>query len=119
MKHEAAEGGRLTAWVIAAAIAVASVLLLGGLVSFLVGGAPSGPMAARNFLGVLARAVGAVHRFDARGLIEGGLLVLLLTPLARLVAGAVQSARRGDWRFVAIGALVACLLLAGILLGTA
>lgn len=118
MKHEAAEGGRLTAWVIAAAIAVASVLLFGGLISFVMGGAPSGPPATRNFIGVLTRAALGIRRFDARGLIEAGLLVLLLTPLARLVAGALQSARRGDWRFVAIGVIVACLLVAGILLGT-
>lgn len=118
MTHESAEGGRLTAWVIAVAVAVASLLLAGGIVSFLVGGAASGPITAHSFLGVLARAWRGIYRFDARGLIEGGLVVLLLTPLARLVAGAVQSARRGDWRFVAIGAVVACLLIAGILLGT-
>lgn len=118
MKHQAAESGRLTAWVIAASVAAASALLVGGLVAFVVRGSASAPISAHSFIGVLSRALHGIQHFEARGLIEAGLVVLLLTPLARLVAGAVQSARRGDWRFVAIGVIVACLLAAGILLGT-
>lgn len=119
MKHAGSEGGSLTAWVIAAAILLASLLLAAGIAAFFLGGSTSTtPLAAHGFLRVVGRAVHGVGHFEASGLIEAGLLVLLLAPFARLVAGAVQSARGGDWRFVAIGIAVAALLLTGILLGT-
>lgn len=118
MKHSAAEGGSLTTWVIAAAIALASVLLAGGVVSFFIGGAAGAPVATHGFLHIVARAFYGVGHWQAAGLIDAGLLVLLFTPFARLIAGAVQSARGRDWRFVAIGIVVAALLLTGIVLGT-
>lgn len=118
MSRDSSESGTLTAAVIGAGVVITALLLTGGLAAFFIAGAHPGPAHGKGFLGVAAQAFDGIAHFTAPGLIEAGLLVLLLTPLARLVAGIVQSARGGDWRFVLVGALVVALLMTGIVLGT-
>jgi uncharacterized membrane protein len=49
--------------------------------------------------------------FDARGLIQLGLLLLIATPIARVVFSVVGFARQRDWLYVAITLVVLTLLL--------
>lgn len=118
MSRDSAESGTLTAAVIGGGVVVTALLLIGGLAAFFVVGARPSPTRGKGFLGVLAQAIDGTSHLTAHGLIEAGLLVLLLTPLARLAAGIIQSARCRDWRFVLVGALVVSLLVTGIVLGT-
>lgn len=118
MKSESSEGGRVTAWVISAAVVLASVLFALGLAVFILQGGAEEPFRVRGILDVAVHAVRGSAHLQPRGFIEAGLLVLLFAPLARLFAGVVGSARRRSWLYVAIGILVMALLLAGILLGT-
>ena len=118
MKGEGTEGGRLTAAVIMAAIVLAAALMAAGVILFLVRGGAGHPFHARSLGELLLNAAGGIFAGRPRSYVEAGLLVLLLAPLLRLAAGAIQSARRGDWRFVLTSVIVAGLLITGILLGT-
>jgi len=44
-------------------------------------------------------------------------VVLLLTPVARLLVGIYVSARVRDWLYVAIGMLVVALVITGVIAG--
>ena len=118
MKAGATERGRLTQAVIMATIILASALFALGLIMFLVQGGSVQPLQGKTFANLVQLAMHGVARMQPIGFIEAGLLVLLLAPLLRLVAGIVQSARVRDWRFVIVGIAVAILVLTGIVLGT-
>lgn len=118
MRPGAAEGGRLTAGIVAFAVAAVAALFIAGLVMFFVRGGPAQPFHVRGFLAVIDHAVYGIARAKPRGFIEIGLLVLLFAPFFRLLAGVIRSARQLDWRFVAIGLFVMALLATGIVLGT-
>jgi uncharacterized membrane protein len=55
----------------------------------------------------------------APGLITAGLLVLLGTPILRVLTAALIFVREGDWYFAFFCLVVLCALAAGILLGRA
>lgn len=118
MRSGATEGGRLTAVVITVSIILASALFMSGLILFLARGGASQPFQVRSLAGLVENAIRGIAGLQPRGFIEAGLLVLLLAPFMRLIAGVIQSTRGRDWRFVIVGVVVAGLLLAGILLGT-
>ncbi len=118
MRSGATEGGRLTAAVITASIILASALFVSGLVLFLARGGASQPFQVHSLAGLMENAIHGIAGMQPRGFIEAGLLVLLLAPFLRLVAGVIQSSRGRDWRFVVVGVVVAGLLLTGIFLGT-
>ena len=48
---------------------------------------------------------------------EAGLLVILFTPLVRLLSGVVTYARAWDWLYVGVGVLVTTLVLVGLFTG--
>lgn len=118
MSRDSSESGTLTVAVIGGGVLITALLLAGGLAVYFIVGTRPGSIRGKGFLFVLSQAIDGISHMTAHGLIEAGLLVLLLTPLARLVAGIVQSARGGDWRFVLIGVSVVALLVTGIVLGT-
>jgi uncharacterized membrane protein len=118
MRSGATEGGRLTAVVITASIILASALFVAGLILFLARGGASQPFQVHSLADLVGNAISGIVRMQPRGFIEAGLLVLLLAPFLRLIAGVVQSTRGRDWRFVIVGVVVAGLLLTGIVLGT-
>ncbi len=118
MKAEATEGGRLTRTVIMVTIVLASALFVLGLILFVVQGGSVQPLQANTLAGLVNRAMHAIAGMQPSGFIEAGLLVLLVAPFLRLIAGVLQSAHGRDWRFVVVGLVVAGLLLTGIVLGT-
>lgn len=56
------------------------------------------------------------HRI-AGNLITTGLLILLATPILRVIVAGVIFARDGDWRFAIFCLIVLCSIVAGVLLG--
>jgi uncharacterized membrane protein len=54
---------------------------------------------------------------DPGGFYELGLMVLLLTPFARVVALGISFTRRREWLFAGISAVVAAMLMIGAVLG--
>ncbi|MGH8321932.1 MAG: DUF1634 domain-containing protein, partial [Gammaproteobacteria bacterium] len=53
----------------------------------------------------------------ASAFLVAGIVVLLLTPIARLLSGVVMSARARDWLYVAIGLIVLALVFVGLFAG--
>jgi uncharacterized membrane protein len=72
------------------------------------------PAAMRGVRGIWNEAI----RFQGRGLIQFGLLLLIATPIARVAVSAFAFARERDWRYVVI-TLIVLALLAYSLLGNA
>lgn len=61
---------------------------------------------------------GDVLAFRASGFLWLGILGILATPSARVVAALVGYARRGDTRMVAVAGLILVVIVAGIVAGT-
>lgn len=97
-------------------LAVFSILV--GLTLFLARGAayfpttPSGPITS-----ILAYVWHEALAWRPSAFLDAGLLVILFTPLVRLLSGVVANARVRDWLYVGIGALVIALVLAGLFTG--
>jgi len=110
----------LTAWILRLSIALCLISIVAGLALFLIHG---GTLQPANPSGSLVDILdGALHRGEALhagAFLVAGLLVLLLTPVTRLLAGIYISARARDWVYVLIGLVVVGLVIAGLLLGQA
>ncbi len=107
-------------------VLVSAAILLTGYVVGLVGNPASFGSHAVEQAHLAGRA-GFPHSFTAvwRGIRRGsgeaitvaGVLLLILTPVAGLLTGAVAFARRRDWLFTAISATVLSVILGSFLLG--
>ena len=115
------EGQRrlINLWILRASIGLSLVSILIGLGVFLVKGADYTP---RPPSGSIASIVGHVWQgalgLHASAFLDFGVLVMLFTPLARLVAGVVANTRSRDWLYVGIGVLVLVLVITGLFMGT-
>jgi uncharacterized membrane protein len=61
--------------------------------------------------GVISSAV----KLDSRGIIQLGLLLLVLTPIARVLLSAVSFGLEGDFTYVGVSLLVLAILIYGLL----
>src|SRR5947209_2831978 len=104
-------------------ILAAMVVLLGG-VLFLVGHGNeittnrefhSQPVDLRSPAGIISDALA----LRSRGIIQLGLLLLIATPVARVLFSVYSFARQGDWIYVAITLLVLAVLLGSLFGGLA
>jgi len=57
----------------------------------------------------------AARHLRPRGLIQLGLLILIATPIARVVFAAIAFARQRDWLYTAVASIVLTALLFGLL----
>ncbi len=112
--------------VLRAGVAVSAATLLAGYVVALVSdpgmfgsrAVEHGHLTARAvFPHSLAAIWDGIGRGRGEAIIVAGLLVLLLTPVAGLVAAAVAFARRRDWLFAAISATVLSVILGSFVIG--
>ena len=102
------------------AIALCLACILAGLAVFLAGGGVRVPATPRgSLLAILGTAFERGEDLHAGALLDAGLLVLLFTPVARLVAGVYVSARTRDWLYVLIGLVVMGLVVTGFFTGQA
>ena len=95
----------------------AGLLILGALLYFvrvLWGGAPANPLEFPRSLGDVFHGIG---HGDPLAILALGLIVLLLTPVARVLISIFAFARERDWLYVAITTLVLLILLVSFLLG--
>lgn len=121
MNHKLTHERRyLTRLILRTSIGLCLVLIVIGLVIFFAQGGthvpvnPSGRFSA--ILGGIAHGGAGLH---ASAFLIGGVVVLLLTPIARLLAGIVMSARAHDRLYAVIGLVVLALVVAGLLIGQA
>ena len=74
---------------------------------------------AGRFSAILGRTLHGGAGLHASAFLTAAIVVLLLTPVARLLSGIVVSARAHDRLYAAIGLLVVVLVIAGLLIGQA
>jgi uncharacterized membrane protein len=99
----------------------AGVTLLGGIMYLAVHGAApasyhvfaSEPAGLRTVRGVLA----GVARGDSASIIQLGVLLLIATPVARVLMSVIGFARERDWMYVACSLIVLALLCWGLVHG--
>jgi uncharacterized membrane protein len=95
----------------------AGLLILGALLYFarvLWGGAPANPLSYPHTLGDV---ISGLAHGDPLAILTLGLIVLLLTPVARVAISIFAFARERDWLYVGITTLVLLILLVSFLLG--
>ncbi|HEX2668234.1 MAG TPA: DUF1634 domain-containing protein [Gammaproteobacteria bacterium] len=110
----------VTRWILRASIGLAVLFLLVGLELFLFRGGVYFPTAPAGAIHVILRDV--VHgmlSLRPSAFLDAGLLVLLFTPLARLLSGVVANARARDWLYAFIGIVVVALVSVGLFAGQA
>ena len=98
----------------AGVIIAASVVLLGGIVYLVRHGEEKpdyrvfvgAPADLRGVSGIVADAL----TFSGRGIIQLGLLLLVATPVARVIFSVVAFALQGDWTYVVITLIVLAVL---------
>jgi uncharacterized membrane protein len=99
-------------------ILAACIVLVGGLVYL---ARHPYPMDYRVFRGeperlrVISRIFSEATAFDGRGLIQLGLLVLILTPIARVTFSVIAFLYQRDWMYVVFTLIVLLLLLSSLL----
>jgi uncharacterized membrane protein len=111
----------VAALVLRAGVALASLLVAVGLALALLQGGP--PVALHDFVGqpVALTGPGGIVTLalagSPLGLVQLGVLVLVATPLARLIVAGVGFLRRGDWLYLGITGVVLLLVAVGWWLG--
>ncbi len=105
----------LLAGVLRAGVLLSAFLVLAGGVAFLAshgldradyGTFRGTPAELRSLRGIAAAAL----RLDPRAIIQAGLLLLIATPVARVISAVVGFGRQRDWLYVGIGLTVLALL---------
>jgi uncharacterized membrane protein len=108
----------LNLWIVRVGITLCVTFCLAGIGVFFAHGGADAPAtltgSLRHIIGEAMRGSVGLH---AGALLYAGLIALLLTPLARLVAGIYVSARARDPMYAVIGCLVLALVLVGIVAG--
>lgn len=108
----------ITTWLLRLSIGSAAFSILVGLTLFLARGAVFFPTTPSGRIDqVLAYAWHEALALRPSAFFEFGILVILFTPLARLLSGVVAYARIRDWSYVVIGIVVISLVVAGQFVG--
>ncbi|HEV3256916.1 MAG TPA: DUF1634 domain-containing protein [Gemmataceae bacterium] len=102
-------------------ITAAAVVLLGGILYLLqngrarvdLGHLPEEPSDLRSPVGIVQDAVA----LQSRGIIQLGLLLLVLTPIARVTFSIYAFARQRDWTYVVVTVIVLAVLLYSLFSG--
>jgi uncharacterized membrane protein len=118
MKEIVRERRLLNVWILRISIVLCALLIVIGLTIFLMHGSvrinstPGGSLS--EMIHASIRGSIGLH---ASAFLDAAIIVLLLTPMARLVAGIYVSARVRDWLYVSIGVLVLALVIIGVIAG--
>lgn len=110
----------VTRWILRASIGLVVMCILVGLELLLFRGGAYFPTPPSGSLPAIARSAWrGMLGMRPSGWFDAALLVVLLTPLARLLSGVVANARARDWLYVLIGVVVMALVSAGLIAGQA
>lgn len=110
----------LATWILRTSISLCLLFIIIGLVIFFVHGGSHIPVNPSGRIGsILDQVLHGGIGFHASAFLDAGIVVLLLTPIARLLSGVVMSARARDGLYVIIGLIVLALVLIGLFAGQA
>ena len=108
------------AWILRLSISLCLLLIVLGLVLFVAQGGSQVPaLPSGSLKDILVAALLRGEDLHAGAFLDVGLIVLLLTPVARLVGGVYISARARDGLYVLIGLVVLGLVITGMIAGQA
>ncbi|MGH8378285.1 MAG: DUF1634 domain-containing protein [Gammaproteobacteria bacterium] len=108
----------LATWILRISISLCLLFIVIGLAIFFIHGASRVPAAPRGHLGsILDTVMHSGIGLHASAFLVAAIVVLLLTPIARLLSGVVMSARARDWLYVGIGLIVLALVIVGLFAG--
>ena len=113
MSEQARHRQLITAWILRVSIGLCLSLIVTGLGLFLWSGERVPVTPGGSLLSMISSAV----QRGSGGLLDLGVIVLLLTPVARLIAGVYVSARARDWLYAMIGVVVLGLVITGLIAG--
>ena len=117
MNHVVRERRLINIWIVRASVTLCFTSILIGLLLFFIHGSqmPTTPA------GSLAHIVHGIFQhgraWHVSGFLDAGLVVLLLTPMVRLLAGVYVSLRMRDWLYAIIGVIVVALVVTGLIAG--
>jgi uncharacterized membrane protein len=120
MNNIARQRQLLAIWILRISITLCLLFIVIGLAIFFIhGGAhiPANPSG--KFSAILDRMLHGGPGLHASAFLIAGIVVLLLTPIVRLLSGVIVSGRSKDWMYVVIGLIVLLLLLVGLFAGQA
>lgn len=107
----------LNIWIVRASVGLCMVCMVAGLALFFLYGSRMPGIPAGSLLHILNRIVLDVSSAQAAAFLDAGLLILLFTPIVRLLAGVYVSLRMRDWLYAVIGLMVVALVGIGLLAG--
>lgn len=108
----------LNIWILRVSIMLCALLIALGLLIFFVRGSGNVQEASSGSLREMIHAsIQGSIGLHAGAFLDAAIIVLLLTPMARLVAGIYVSARVRDWLYVGVGVLVLALVIVGVIAG--
>ncbi|MDE2091734.1 MAG: DUF1634 domain-containing protein [Gammaproteobacteria bacterium] len=108
----------LNIWILRVSITLCALLIAVGLAMFFVHGNTSMPATPSGSLReMIHTSIQGSIGFHASAFLDAAIIVLLLTPMARLLAGIYVSARVRDWLYVGIGVVVLALVVIGVVAG--
>ena len=113
MSEQARHRQFITAWILRVSIGLCLSIIVTGLGLFLWSGERIPATPSGSLLSMISSAV----QRGSGGLLDLGVIVLLLTPVTRLVAGVYVSTRARDWLYAAIGLVVLGLVITGLVAG--
>ncbi len=108
----------LARWILRISISLSLLFIVIGLAIFFIHGGSRIPTTPSGRLTTILDAVmhGGIG-LHASAFLVAAIVVLLLTPIARLLSGVVMSARARDWLYLVIGLIVLALVVAGLFAG--
>ncbi|MDE2234477.1 MAG: DUF1634 domain-containing protein [Gammaproteobacteria bacterium] len=107
----------LNTWILRTSIGACLLLIMVGLAMFFLHGVRLPEPPRGSLWEILRQAIRRGVRLHSDAFLDVAIVVLLLTPMARLLAGVYVSARARDWLYAGIGLLVLALVVSGVIAG--
>jgi len=117
MKEIARERRLLNIWIVRASVMLCLGFIATGLTLYFVHGGHIPIPPAGSLAHILYGIVTGAAVWHAEAFLDAGLLILLLTPMVRLLAGVYVSLRMRDALYAGIGLIVVALVVIGLLAG--
>lgn len=117
MIHIVHERRLLNIWIVRASVGLCVAFIVTGLVLFFMHGSHVPTVPTGSLPHILHEIVRGSLAGQAGAFLGAGLLVILLTPVARLLAGIYVSLRMRDWLYALIGMIVIALVVIGLVAG--
>lgn len=119
MNHLIRERRLINIWIVRASVTLCVTSILIGLILFFAQGSQM-PSTPTGSLGHIVHGILERGRFwHVSAFLDAGLVILLLTPMVRLLAGIYVSLRMRDWLYAVIGLIVVGLVIIGLVAGQA